>query len=318
MKPIDPDKTEVALGLRRIDVRMIYPTFTFSPALDLRLQKAYWLQTIQPHIAGRKLCGAELCIAADAHCWLRGMADGARRWNETEEGKKSPIPEDAFPEFEKAEFHEPEELVADESVRPEILAGIAATLVKTEKKLSIGEAVRTAHELLTAAQRYVGTLPKPIQRNDPRAYLNAYYEKRFSKITFEEILKSNEKKSGQLPLLPPVQQGRNDGSLTMAALKAAVKRFLQPLSISEVDYEREEDEREIGIKKNVEKFGSGFSYIEGKRLTYQEWQKQNQDSINDCLQNNRISLHLLTTLRWERFKKFWLKQQERAQKNKAG
>ena len=92
MKPTDA-RSELNLGLRRIDVRTISESFTFNAAVDLRLTREYWLQTIQPYIVGRKLCGAELYIANFAHTWLRGMADGARRWNETEEGKKSPIPE---------------------------------------------------------------------------------------------------------------------------------------------------------------------------------------------------------------------------------
>jgi hypothetical protein len=205
MKRIDPERTEIALGLRRIDVRTLSQTFTFKPAVDLRLTKEYWL-TIQPYIAGRKLCGAELYIAKNAHSWLCGMADGARQWNETEEGRKSPILENAFPEFEKAEFHPPEELFVGENLNPKTLAGIAATLVKPEKKMSAIEAVRTAHELLTAAEQYIDTLSLPIPRKDQRAFADGYFDWMYSRMTFEDILKSNEKDSGMLPLLPPVRR----------------------------------------------------------------------------------------------------------------
>lgn len=236
MKPTDPERSEIALGLRRIDVRTLTETFTFIPAVDLRLTKEYWLQTIQPHIKGRKLCGAELYIAAEAHRWLCGMADYARRCNESEDGKKAPTPEDLFPDFGKAEFQPPEELSSSKNLKPEILAGIAANLVKTEEKLSAKEAVRTAHELLTAAEQYIDTLSLPIHVNERSSNGWAYFEWMYSKVTFEEILKSNEKDSGQLPFLPPVQQERNNGSLTMDALKAAVKKFLKPLPYTQEEW----------------------------------------------------------------------------------
>jgi hypothetical protein len=320
MKPVDPDKTEIALGNRRIDVRTTWRSITNKPPeWELRLAKAYWLEKIQPYIAGRKLQGAELYIAAEAHCWLQGIAKYANDWNKSEAGKKSPISAEIFPEWEKDEFREPEELVAHENLKPEILAGIAASLQKTgRKKMAPVEVVRNAHELFMAAEQYIGTLPKQKQLTGS---LIAHLELEYSKVTFDEILQSNEKKSGHLPLLPPVQTGRNDGRLTMNALKNAVRRFLKThsSSVTQEDFEREEQSFEMNIKKckgdrtfpQISRLGNG------KSLTYQEWQKQNQDSIKDCLENERISPRLISTLRWERFKNHWQDQQSRAQKRKS-
>src|SRR6267142_5379909 len=149
MKPIDPDKTEIALGNRRIDVRAVWRSTANKSDTDLRLARAYWLQTIQPYIAGRKLYGVEFFIAAEAHQWLRSMAELATHSNNTEDGKKAPIPAETFPEWEKDEFHKPEELFADENLKPENLAEIAAPLAITGRdKMTSLEAVRAAHDLL--------------------------------------------------------------------------------------------------------------------------------------------------------------------------
>jgi hypothetical protein len=88
MKPIDPEKTEVALGNRKIDVRTAWRSLTNNVEWELKLAKAYWLQTIQPHIAGRHLHGVEFFIADEAYQWLRSMEKLAIDWNNSEEGKK--------------------------------------------------------------------------------------------------------------------------------------------------------------------------------------------------------------------------------------
>jgi hypothetical protein len=319
MKQIDTEKTEVALGLQRIDVRTISRSYNNldKPEAELRLHMAYWLKSIQPYIAGRKIHGAELYIANNAHSHLKGIAKyAAEWWNTTEDGKKSPIPPESFPDWEKEEFYEPEELFADQNLKPEILAGIAATLVKTGRKNQTpAEAVRDAHELLLAAERYIGTLPK-----QARSITEQLERQDFCKIAFAEILRSNE--SGKLPLLPPVQTGRNGGKLTMNALKTAVKRFLQQNAptITKEQFEKEEEEWARTVRQNKEDIKTNKLIPEmsrigsGKTLTYREWQKLNQDSINDCLENNRISAHLITELRWERFRHFYEKQQSRSDK----
>jgi len=330
MKPVDPDKTEIALGNRRIDVRTVWRSTAGKSDTDLRLARAYWLQTIQPHIAGRPLRGVEFFIAAEAHQWLRSMEKLATHWNNSEEGKKAPISAETFPEWGKDEFHEPEELFADENLKPENLAVIAAPLVKTgREKMSPVEAVRIAHDLLLAAKQYISSLPKHEQSKP--ATINEAHELDFSRVTFEEIFRSNAKDSGHLPLLPPVQQKRNEGCLTMKAIKAAVKHFLENRnptkennpSVTQEDYEREEEDFKKLVKKSEEDKAAGkpsgtfFRVGNGKVLTYQEWQQQNRSSINDCLENNQISFRLISTMRWDRFKNYWQDQQNRTEKREA-
>jgi hypothetical protein len=314
MKPIDPDKTEIALGNNPIDVRTTCHSLTNDPESELRLAKEYWLKTIQPYIAGRKLHGVEFYIAADAYRWLRMMTDLGNDWNKSERGRKPPISEKTFPEWEKDQFHEPEELFVDETFKPENLAKIAAPLVAAGRnKMTAAEAVRNAHDLYVAAGRYIGTLPKQKQGTGS---ITDVLELKFRKVTFAEILQNNEKQSGRLPLLPPVQQKRNEGRLTMNALKIAVKRFLQEQNSSKTkeQYESNEQRWKELVKKNAEDKAAGkpsgtpFRVGNGKILTYQEWQKQNQDSINDCLKNERISFQHIAVLRYCRFKKFLGKQ----------
>jgi len=77
------------------------------------------------------------------------------------------------------------------------------------------------------------------------------------------------------------------------------------------------------VKKSEEDKASGkpsgtfFRVGSGKFLTYQEWQKQNRDSINDCLENNQISFRIISTMRWDRFKNHWQDQQNRTKKREA-
>jgi hypothetical protein len=306
MKPIDPDKTEIALGNNPIDVRTTWHSLTNDLELELRLAKEYWLKTIQPYIAGRKLHGVEFYIAHDAYVWLCSLENT---------GKAVSIAEVTHPESdEKEEFRKPEELVAEENLKPEILAQIAASLtIEGRKKVTADEAVRYAHDLLIAAEQYIGTLPK---HRWGTGSITDWFEMEFRKVTFAEILQSNEKQSGRLPLLPPVQQMRNEGRLTMNALKIAVKRFLQEqiLSKTRQQYESYEQHWKELVKKREEDktagklSGTPFRLGNGKILTYQEWQKQNQDSLADCLENERISFRLLAVLRYSRFKKFLAKQ----------
>jgi hypothetical protein len=111
---------------------------------ELRLAKEYWLRTVQPHIEGRRLRDVELFVAKDAHLRLRGSQRKAEDWNRTQEGRLSPLDVDLPGE----KFREPEVLFADENLKPEILAEIAAPLInKSEAKVSPTEAVRNAHEL---------------------------------------------------------------------------------------------------------------------------------------------------------------------------
>jgi hypothetical protein len=206
----------------------------------------------------------------------------------------------------------PEMLFAD-NVKPEILAAIAAPLVKEAAKLTPTDAIRSAHELLMAAERYIGTFP---EKKDEIGSWIADFELAFSTITFAEIEASNRTDSGQLPLLPPVGQkkkGRDkqevaEKPLSKIAIKNAVKQYLDERTprMSQEEYEREQEQT-----ARLAKAGMLVMMGSGKPRTYQEWQSDNQKAIDDCLQNDRISLQDLCTMRWERFKKFWQEQRKR-------
>jgi hypothetical protein len=62
--------------------------------------------------------------------------------------------------------------------------------------------------------------------------------------------------------------------------------------------------------------GAPFRLGNGNFLTYQGWQKQNQDSISDCLENKKISFRLIAVLRYCRFKAFPGKQRSGVLKRK--
>lgn len=252
---------------------------------ELRLAKEYWLRTVQPHIAGRKLRGVELFVANHAHSNLQVAKKNADDWNRsypfTMVGALVLVDVDLSAE----NFREPEELFADENLKPEMLAEIAASLMNKNKvEITPAEAIRTAHELLMAAERYIGALPKQKQGTESLATEIGFT---FSPVTFAEILRSNEKDSGQTPLLPPVQQGRNEGRLTLTALKAAVTRFWQEHPNREEEYDCEQWQDEVDIF-----------------------------APEQAPEGGQISLQDLCTLRWERFKNYWQHQQSRAQKRK--
>lgn len=274
---------------------------------ELRLAKEYWLRTVQPHIAERKLRGIELFVAQDAYLLLSGAKQKAEEWNRTHQGYLLDI------DLSGENFREPEVLFAGENLKPEILAEIAAPLMKkSEAKMTPAEAVRTAHELLMAAERYVGTLPKDVSGEET---FKAAFDLAFSPVTFDDILRSNKKDSGQLPLLPTAQQKRNEGKLSLTALKNAVKDFYEkkkknhpPLTEEQYNHQAEQEE----------KLKLGRYYVAGleKRTTYQEWLSLPDEACKDCLKNNQILLQTLCTVRWERFKKHWLGQQSRTQNRK--
>ena len=274
---------------------------------ELRLAKEYWLRTIQPRIAGRKLRGVELAVAKDAHCRLHEGQRQAETWNRSEAGRLLPLEIDMSGE----RFQEPEILFADENLKPEMLAKIAAPLMyQSGAKTTSLEAVRTAHELLMAAEQYIGTLPKITEGTES---LVADFDTVFSTVTFAEIEASNKETSGQIPLLPPVQQKRNEGILTVTAIKNAVKRFLEQKKknhsqISEAQWNREAKE---GAKLAQHGLFPYPKHGTGKLTTYQQEQGKPNEVIADCLQNNRIILQDLCDLRWERFRNFWQKQQRR-------
>ena len=272
---------------------------------ELRLAKEYWLRTVQPNIERRKLRDVELFVAQDAHRRLQVSQRKAEDWNRTQEGRLSPLDVDLSGE----QFREPEVLFADKDLKPQILAEIAAPLMnKGEGKMTPAEAVRNAHELLMVAERYIGTLPEQKQGTES---LVSDLHLAFSSVSFAEILRSNGKNSGQLPFLPPVQQKRNEGKLSLTALRNAVKNFLEQKKKNRPQITEEQWNRQTEQDARLAREGRLKMIGSGKRMTYQEWQSQPDEAIRDCLQNNRISLQNLCTMRWERFKNFWQKQQRR-------
>ncbi len=282
---------------------------------ELRLAKEYWLRTVQPYIAGRKLRGVEMFVAQDAYLLLMEAQRKAEDWNRKQKSRLSRLDVDLSGE----KFRRPEVLCADENLKPEILAEIAAPLMnKSEAKMTPAEAVRNAHELLMAAERYIGTLPKSLRGIET---LKADMELAFSKVTFDEILRSNEKDSGQLPFLPTAQQKRNEGKLSLTALKKAVKVFYEKEKKNRPQLTEEQYNRETEQNAKLLQEGRSYhmnNYVMGKRKTYQEWhqkwQSQPDEEISYCLENNRILLQTLCLMRWERFKKHWQDQQSRTQK----
>ena len=264
---------------------------------ELRLAKKYWLEEIQPFIKGRTLRDVEFFVAHNAHRILQAAIKKAENWNSscvaTRVGSPLPVSVDDV-DLSAENFRAPEvpKMLFADNVKPEILAAIAVPLVKNQTgKLPPVEAIRNAHELLMAAERYIGTLPKKTE--SPIAEFEGGF--RFRTVTFTEIFQSNKNKSGQLPLLPPQQvkrKGRSvkeilDEPLSEKAIKAEVKKFFEKHYPSWMEEEDEGEER----NDNEENPFTVFAM--------------------ECLKNNLISLQDLCTMRWERFKKFGQDQQNR-------
>jgi hypothetical protein len=117
-----------------------------------------------------------------------------------------------------------------------------------------------------------------------------------------------------LPPVAPKRKGRpeqeiGEQPLSVPAIRAAVKHFLDERTprMSQEQYERGQEQQD-----RLAKAGMLVQLGSGRPMSYQEWQQSNQDGIDDCLKNNRISLQDLCTMRWERFKKNSQDQQNRA------
>jgi hypothetical protein len=278
----------------------------------LRIVTEYWLRTVRPFIKDRALRGAELYMATDAHLRLRQAAEHAANWNTTEEGRRASVPVEAILDLGKDPFLEPEELCCDENLKPETLAALAAPLVqKPAAELTPLAAVGIAHELLMAARRYVKALPEQ-KRGTER--LMEDFDKAFSTITFAAIKASNSKGLGRLPLLPPSGQKRKSISeqkqreepLSVAAIREAVRRYLDEHTprLTQEQYERDQEQTER-LAKEDKLFRVGTP----RPRTYQEWTSDNQNAIDDCMVNSRVSLQALCNLRWERFERQWRQRQ---------
>jgi hypothetical protein len=241
-----------ASRLKAILLRLDWPissvTFAQIPARlekELRLAREYWLQTILPYIAGRKLLGVELFVAQHAHDRLAVATRQAREWNSTNEGKLSPVPAEIVPDLSAdqltGQFRPPEPLFADESLKPEMLAMIAAPILAADKAdCTPARAIRIAHELLSTAQDYVRTLPK-------RPDWESDFQVGFSTVTFDEVQISTKEGPGQLPLLPGVARKRAE--ITHSALRKAVRDYSDrnPLLLTEQDRNECLESNHIGV-----------------------------------------------------------------------
>ena len=261
---------------------------------ELRLAREYWL-VIRNFLKGRILRSEEMFVAHHAIRNLKTAANKAAILNEScpvpTDGVSLPasvLVEDLPPDADGFGGLEVPEMMFQDKLKPEVLASIASQLVnKQAAKLSPDEAIRTAHELLMAAKRYIGQLPK---REEATESALKKVGLAFNTVSFTEIFESNKKNSGRLPLLPPQQRKRKgkkeqellDGPpLSLKAIKAAVKKA-----------------RNEPVPQFSEEQGNIMSGIYlGNRL--------------GLLANDQVSLEFLCTMRWERFKKFRLGQQNR-------
>ena len=280
---------------------------------DRRLSRRYWLETVQPYIEERKLWGVELHIAQHAYGLLRRAIEAADDWNRTVEGQLSPIIlQDTLtdhmylqsaPNHTDPRFAEPEPLYADD-LKSETLVSLAGLfLPRLKATASPVEAIRRAQNLLFAAERYVSSMPK---RPAPGHYTEEAARTIFSQVTFGEIIASNQKDSGCLPLLPKLvkRQDKESGELlplSQDGLEKAVKKFKgrRVLHATEADYNRNLQQ------DNARRAKRG---LPPEQTTFQRWQIEQQAEIGDCLENGRILFHELAAMRWERFKDFALKQ----------
>jgi hypothetical protein len=262
------------------------------------LAKEYWLRTIQPYVKDRALRGVELYVATDAHLRLRKAQEDAERWSQTIEGQGAPVPAEAFADWNRDEFREPQELCRDEKVTPELLAAIAAPMMQERAGgLTPVAVVGAAHELLRAAQQYVNALPEQ-KRGEAR--IMEEVQTALSTVTFAEIEASNKGSSGQLPLLPPVarkKKGKPDEEisekpLSAAGIKKAVERF-----ISELKPRRTKED--YWAKEKEEHSNPAVARL----IANEQWESDNADLV-ECQKNGRVLLQNLCQLRWERFAEF--------------
>lgn len=278
---------------------------------ELRFATDYWLEWVQRHIAGRKLRGVELYVAEDAYLLLEKARDNAARWNDLPEGRPAPI---TLPDLADSAFRKPEPLYAEDFPPPETLATIAAPLLpKPETPLSAEDAVRRACALFSAAQQYRESLP---HKPPPGQKWEAdFHVALCSYVTVAEIHESNKANSGSLPLLPALRvrrKGMEDPNqkdpkrITGAQTRQAILRTMLDFTkeriprITEEEFNREQEQMEKNIKAGlVIRLGNP----DGKPQTWQEWQKDWQQSIDDVKQNHHLCVHSLCTLRRHQFQK---------------
>lgn len=263
-------------------------------AEQLRLANDYWLKTIQPYIQGRKLRWPELDIAQLAHGKLKRAVGEVGEWNASHPNTSITIPDLTAPEYRY-----PEPLCADD-LKPETLAAIGAPILsKSSTEQNVHAAVRTAHDLLLAAEQYIQSLPQ--RPKDHEEQLKQGIVDAFSEVTFDEIYKTSAEDSG-LPLLYKLtkrtdKQDKRPLRLRIDAIRKAVIDFLQRQpNISRKQFEAEQ-------RQNDQLVQSGrMLRVSSKPQTYDEYLASRKSAIQHAKDNSRMPLLELSELRWQRFK----------------
>jgi hypothetical protein len=206
---------------------------------NLRIANAYWLETVQPYIADKKLGPELFYIAKIAYERLKKAKKEAEKFTIAGPVKREKSDSDNTLEidFRISKYKEPEMMIAD--MNSETLAAIAAQLVKGGKmELKPLEAIRSAYSLNFTAKMFLKSLPQT-KGDAERLECNLP----LVEISIANICESNEssrKPDGDMPLLPAVQKDRNKGKLSKYAIKTAFNKYFAkhkiPLPIS-INYE---------------------------------------------------------------------------------
>jgi len=247
---------------------------------EVKLAKDYWLETIQPHLNYRMFSDVGYYVARHARWLLDEAVKEAQGWNQKRGHSDSNAPLNVDLPWDKFGMPEvPTTFYANE-LEPEYLAEIAAQLVRNQGPAqSPDEAIKTAHELVMLAELYIKDRPyNPINGKELQINFPNDGRMNFTRISFAEI--QNRNQGGGLLLLPPL----------LCKVKQKTPGELNSLKLT-------------AIKEAVRLFLGR--------------QKRSEESINDCVNNQWISLADLCSMRWERFKTERLKQQDRARTREA-
>jgi hypothetical protein len=276
------------------DSKGLYSTDRDRVAHAVNIATRYWLETIQTYLPNRILVGVELYVAKHGHNRLREACTAAIEWNKGE-SQCHPI---LLPDFASPQFREPKASYGDD-LNPESLALISALLSlrndlpKNETNLSDVDLVRKSHGLVIAAEHYIASLPKK-----PGSEGEADLDLAFSYVTLDEIHESNKRNSGRLPLLPALQIKQKDidkNAITAAQTQEAIKReiasFLKKRvpNVTDVDWNRQAAQDRVLFPNR-------------KPISFEDWQKSWQQSLDELKKNKIVSVQHICKLRWHRFR----------------
>jgi hypothetical protein len=254
---------------------------------ELRLTKNYWLESIWPYIEGRPvIVWSEYLLVHESHWRLGDAVKKAAQWNESlgPDTVHSPITIDV--NWAK-NFRAPTVPATSyaENMAPESLAATAALLIKSNiNDASPAEAIRKAHELIMAAELYIGTLP-PKPHFEPVLHF-PNLQMSLIRIHFKTIAASSQNSVPWLPSLQAKSKEKRKAKTTKPRLDAS------PLSLN-------------GVKAAVERFLKSHGM------------NADEASKHDYVINSHISLEDLSLMRWERFKDHSRVQQLRANNRSA-